>query len=89
MIAMWMSSPAVCPLTQVVDSLIDQRLHGPLASTSGTTSDIVQEVMQEHSVFPIVPGTCPQARCDTLNHPNLLGAWLYSVSCHWLSYADL
>ena len=62
---MGMSNSAACFLTQVVDSLIDQRLHGPLASTSGTASDIVQEVMQEHSLFPLVPGTCPQARCDT------------------------
>ena len=55
-------SISVCTPVQVVDSLIDQRLHGPRASTSGSTSEIVQEVMQEHSVFPFVPGTCPQAR---------------------------
>ena len=48
---------------QVVDALLDQRLHGPEGAAAAGTSGIVQEVYQEHSVFPFVPGTCPQARC--------------------------
>lgn len=47
---------------QVVDALIDQRLHGAASMGSTSSSDIVQEVMEEHSVFPFVPGTFPQAR---------------------------
>ena len=56
--------PVVRPQAlQVVDALIDQRLHGPEGAAAASTSDIVQDVYEEHSVFPFVPGTCPQARC--------------------------
>lgn len=47
---------------QVVDSLIDQQLHGTANLGGSRSSGIVQEVMEEHSVFPFVPGTFPQAR---------------------------
>lgn len=46
---------------QIVDAMIDQRLHG-VGAAGRSISDTVQEVMEEHSVFPFVPGTCPQAR---------------------------
>lgn len=49
-------------MRQVVDALVDQRLHGPAMVGGASSSDIVCEVMQEHSVFPFVPGTFPQAR---------------------------
>jgi hypothetical protein len=52
---------------QIVDAMVDQRLHGVRGTGASSTSDIVQQVMEEHSVFPFVPGTCPQARsasCD-------------------------
>ncbi|EIE23493.1 zincin [Coccomyxa subellipsoidea C-169] len=60
---------------QVVDALIDQRLHGPRSMGGASSSDIVSEVMQEHSVFPFVPGTFPQAR---FHHLVGYGATYYS-----------
>ena len=56
------SADIVCCMWQVVDALVDQRLHGPAMVGGASSSDIVCEVMQEHSVFPFVPGTFPQAR---------------------------
>ncbi|CAL8472167.1 g11709 [Coccomyxa elongata] len=60
---------------QVVDALIDQRLHGAARMGSTSSSDIVREVMEEHSVFPFVPGTFPQAR---FHHLVGYGATYYS-----------
>ncbi|KAK9905894.1 hypothetical protein WJX75_008266 [Coccomyxa subellipsoidea] len=60
---------------QVVDALVDQRLHGPAMVGGASSSDIVCEVMQEHSVFPFVPGTFPQAR---FHHLVGYGATYYS-----------
>lgn len=50
-------------LTQVVDALVDQRLHGVRGANPGSTSSIVHEVIQQYSAFPVAEGTHPQARC--------------------------
>ena len=49
--------------SQVVDALIDQRLHGVRGANPGNTSTIVHEVMQQYSAFPLAENTNPQARC--------------------------
>ena len=53
-------------LSQVVDALIDQRLHGVRGADPGNTSSIVRDVMQQYSAFPFAEGTNPQARCVLL-----------------------
>ena len=52
--------------SQVVDALIDQRLHGVRGANPGNTSSIVHDVMQQYSAFPFAEGTNPQARCVLL-----------------------
>ena len=46
---------------QVVDTVVDQRLHG--LSPGGSSTDVVAEVVAAHSAVPFVPGTHPHARC--------------------------
>lgn len=45
---------------QVVDTVVDQRLHG--LQHSGSSTDVVAEVVAEHSALPFVPGSHPHAR---------------------------
>ncbi len=47
---------------QVIDALIDQRLHGVRGATPGSTSSIVHDVLQQHSPFTFAQGTNPHAR---------------------------
>ena len=45
---------------QVVDTVVDQRLHG--LPHSGSSTAVVAEVVAEHSALPFVPGSHPHAR---------------------------
>ena len=76
--------------SQLCYSLLDQKLHTKIPFNSGSTTDIMREIHQEHHSLPFADGTAWQHRFSHLVRRNLLASiylliitYPYLFSLHW------